>query len=286
MTSYTILKRTFKILVHLLLIIICAVTISPLIWVASSSFKTLEELSTSPPTFFPKDLTFEPYLNIWKGTEGSTFAPFYMYTVNSITISLTAAFFVLIISSLAAYGMSRFRFKGTQIVLTIFLLSQMFPGASILIPIVQLIVKLGLYQTRFSLILVYTAFLIPFSTWMLYGYFRTIPRELEEAAFIDGASRFTSLIKIIIPLSIPGIGATFIFSFLGCWNEFLFAMVLGVTDNMRTIPVGINMFIGQFLVYWNDISAAAIIFAIPPLILFILLEKALISGLSAGAMKE
>jgi ABC-type glycerol-3-phosphate transport system permease component len=198
---------------------------------------------------------------------------------------VASAGLALFISCLAAYGMARYRFRGVRIVISIFLLSQMFPGASILIPVTQTMLKVGLYNTLPGLSLVYTAFFIPFSSWMLYGYFRAIPRELDEAAHIDGCSRMGILTRIIIPLTVPGLAATFVFSFLGAWNEFLFALVLTNNDSVRTLPVGVQALIGQYMTDWNLLAASAIIFAIPPLVLFFLFEKALLKGLTAGAVK-
>jgi ABC-type sugar transport system, permease component len=269
-----------KILVNIMLIIICVISISPLVWVVSTSFKTNSEVTSLPPTFFPKNPTVAPYIDLWK------VEPFLKFSRNSIIVSISTAILVLIISSLAAYGLSRFYFPKAKIILTLFLISQMFPGASIMIPISRLVLKMGLYNTLPGLIFVNTAFLIPFSTWMLYGFFKSIPKEIEEAASIDGCSRFTSLIKIILPLSLPGIGATFIFTFLGAWNEYLFALVLTNTYNVRTLTVGLAGLVGQYITQWNVLCAGAIIFSIPPLILFFLLEKSLVSGLTAGAVKE
>jgi ABC-type glycerol-3-phosphate transport system permease component len=151
--------------------------------------------------------------------------------------------------------------------------------------VTQTVLKLGLYNTLPGLGLTYTAFFIPFSSWMLYGYFRAIPRELDEAAYIDGCSRMGILARIIIPLTVPGLAATTVFSFLGAWNEFLFALVLTNNNAVRTLPVGVQALIGQYMTDWNLLASSAIIFAIPPLVLFFIFEKALLKGLTAGAVK-
>jgi multiple sugar transport system permease protein len=272
-------RRFSQYIVHVLLIAIAVIAVAPLLWVVSTSFKPISEVATTPPTIFPAHPTIGPYVNLWVKE------PYLLYTRNSFLVSVASAGLALFISCLAAYGMARYRFKGVRIVISIFLLSQMFPGAAILIPVTQTMLKIGLYNTLPGLSLVYTAFFIPFSSWMLYGYFRAIPRELDEAAHIDGCSRMGILTRIIIPLTVPGLAATFVFSFLGAWNEFLFALVLTNNDSVRTLPVGVQALIGQYMTDWNLLAASAIIFAIPPLVLFFLFEKALLKGLTAGAVK-
>jgi ABC-type glycerol-3-phosphate transport system permease component len=265
--------------VHLLLVAFVIIALIPLVWVAMTSIKVDTEVVTYPPRLFPQHPTLSPYIDLWQK------APFIVYTRNSTIVALGAALLALLISSLAAYGMARFRFKGVKVLLSVFLLSQMFPGASILIPVTQTILKLHLYNTLPGLTFIYTAFFIPFSCWMLYGYFRMIPREIDEAAYIDGCSKMGILVRMTIPLTVPGLAATFVFAFLGGWNEFLFAMVTTNSEATRTIPVGMSLLIGQYFTWWNMLSSSAILFALPPLVFFFLLEKALIGGLTAGAVK-
>ena len=268
-----------KTLNHIILIVFCIVAFFPILWIVSSSFKDVEEVIKIPPTIFPENPTIIKFVEIW------TNSPFGSYMLNSLITSLLAAITTLIICLFAAYGLARFDFPGAKIILILFLLSQMFAGSSILIPVTQIIIKLGLYNTRSGLSMVYTSFFIPFSTWLLYGYFKTIPKELEEAAFIDGCSRMRSFIRIILPLSIPGLGATFIFSFLGAWNELLFALVLTNTDDVRTMSTGIAYFVGRYFTDWGKLAASSLVFSIPPLILFFILDKSMIKGLTAGSMK-
>lgn len=272
-------RRFTQSITHVALILIAFLALAPLVWVVSTSIKDITEVATTPPTFLPAHPTLRPYLDLWSK------APYLLYTRNSTLVSVSSAALALTISCLAAYGMARYRFKGVKVVLSIFLLSQMFPGASILIPVTRTVMKLGMYNTLAGLGLVYAAFFVPFSSWMLYGYFRAIPRELDEAAHIDGCSRMGILTRIIIPLTVPGLAATFVFSFLGAWNEFLFALVLTNQNSVRTLPVGVQALIGQYMTDWNLLCSSAIIFAIPPLVLFFLFEKALLRGLTAGAVK-
>ncbi len=272
-------RRAYAIIANLFLIVICVVTISPLLVVISTSFKTAPAVASIPPTLIPRPFSVSGYRDIW------TVAPYLRFAFNSVVVAVFTATATVLISAFAAYGMSRFHMKGVRVLLAGFLLSQMFPGASIIIPLSQTMLHLGIYNSRFALVVTYTGFLIPFSTWLLYGYFRTIPKELDEAALMDGARRSTILYRIILPVTLPGLGATFVFSVLGSWNEFLFALVLTDTVDVRTLPLGIANLIGQWITSWNVLMAAGVIFSIPPLILFLFLEKALVSGLTAGAVK-
>jgi ABC-type glycerol-3-phosphate transport system permease component len=161
----------------------------------------------------------------------------------------------------------------------------MLPGASVIVPLFQLVRETGLYDTHAGLVLVHTALLLPFAIWLLYGFFVSIPREVEDAALIDGCSRLCALRKVLLPLALPGIGATALFAFLGSWNEFFFALILTTSDSTRTIPVGIGLFVGEYLDVWNQMAAAAVLFSIPPLLVFALMRRTFVHGLTAGALK-
>jgi ABC-type glycerol-3-phosphate transport system permease component len=171
------------------------------------------------------------------------------------------------------------------VLLIVFLLSQMLPGASVIIPLFQLLRELGLYDSLIGLALIHTSVLLPFVIWLLYGFFNTVPREVEDAALIDGCSSLGVLSRVTLPLIIPGIGATALFAFLGSWNEFFFALLLTTSDSARTIPVGIGLFVGEYRDVWNQMSAAAVLFSIPPLVLFVMMRKTFVRGLSAGAIR-
>jgi ABC-type glycerol-3-phosphate transport system permease component len=161
----------------------------------------------------------------------------------------------------------------------------MLPGASVVIPLFQLMRDSGLYDTQIGLVLVHTALILPFVIWLLYGFFQGIPVEVEDAALIDGCSRLGALRRVLLPLALPGIGATALFSFLGSWSEFFFALILTSSDASRTIPVGIGLFVGEYVDVWNQMSAAAVLFSLPPLALFLLMRRTFVQGLSAGAIR-
>ena len=268
-----------KILTILILTVFAISVLIPFLWMFSTSFKPLTEVNKYPPQWFSSKMNFQPYIDMFD------FLPFTQYTINSFIIALSATLLTLFIGSLAAFSFARFQFKGKELFLLTFLLSQMLPGASVIIPLFQVIRKAGLYDTHIGLILIHTAVMLPFVIWLLYGFFKTIPKEVEDAALIDGCSRMMALRKVLLPLALPGLGATALFAFLGSWNEFFFALLLTSSDTVRTIPVGIGLFVGEYRDVWNQMSAAAVFFSIPPLLLFLMLQKTFVKGLSAGALK-
>ena len=268
-----------KALITAAMIVLALLVLLPVLWTVSTSLKPLNEVNRYPPEWVSPTMSFKPYSDMF------FFLPFATYTLNSLIVAGSSTVLTLLIGSLAAFAFSRFTFAGKNVVLLIFLLSQMLPGASVIIPLFQLLQTVRLYDTWFGLILVHTAVLLPFVIWLLYGFFQTIPRDIEDAALIDGCSRMGALRKVILPLALPGIGATALFAFLGSWNEFFFALILTSSDSTRTIPVGIGLFVGEYLDVWNQMAAAAVLFSLPPLVLFVFTRKTFIKGLVAGAGK-
>ncbi len=268
-----------KFLLSALVVTLAVLVLLPFFWMFSTSLKPLNEVNKYPPEWISVNMSFKPYSDMF------FYLPFSTYTLNSLIVAFSSMILTLMIGGLAAFSFSRFQFAGKGIFLLIFLLSQMLPGASVIIPLFQLLQKVGLYDTYFGLILIHTAVLLPFVIWLLFGFFQTIPREIEDAALIDGCSRMEALRKVILPLALPGIGATALFAFLGSWNEFFFALILTSSDSTRTIPVGIGLFVGEYLDVWNQMAAAAVLFSLPPLILFMFTRKTFVKGLVAGAYK-
>ncbi|MBM3277301.1 MAG: carbohydrate ABC transporter permease [Candidatus Handelsmanbacteria bacterium] len=252
----------------------------PLIWVVSTSLRPLSEVTSTPPIVFPRSITFNAYVDLWAA------APFDAYILNSILISLSTALIALAFSISAAYAFARFRFPGATLLLMLVVMSQMLPGSSILIPLFQVIRNLGLLDSLAGMVLIYTGFAIPFCTWLLNGYFRAIPEELEQAALIDGCSRLQFLWRILLPLAAPAVVAVGTFAFLLSWNEFLFAFVF-TKSKALTIPVGLrSAFLGQYVNKYDQLFAASLIFSLPPIALFVSLQRFFVQGLTAGAVKE
>lgn len=268
-----------KIMLTTVILLLAFVLLIPFLWMFSTSLKPLPEVNKYPPQWTSPDMSLAPYAEMF------SFLPFATYTLNSLIVAVSATCLTLVLGSLAGFAFSRFQFAGKNIILLVFLLSQMLPGASVIIPLFQLLRDAGLYDTHIGLIFVHTAILLPFVIWLLYGFFLAIPREVEDAALIDGCSRLNVLWRVILPLALPGIGATALFAFLGSWNEFFFAFLLSSSDSTRTIPVGIGLFVGEYRDVWNQMSAAAVLFSFPPLLLFLMMRKTFVKGLTAGAIK-
>lgn len=262
-----------------LLVILILWAVLPFLWMASTAFKTTEETYTSPPLWIPHHPTIKNFLYIVKR------GAFLTYFRNSVTVAVSTTVISIILSSLAGYSFSRFKFFGGHSLLLLFLITQMFPGALLIIPLFQIIKFLKLLNTLYALILSHITFSLPLCTWLMKGFFDQIPRELEEAAMIDGCSRISAMIYIIFPLAFPGIIAASIFSFIGSWDEFIFALTFTSSDEVRTLPIGLQRFIGSYEIYWNHLGAASVLTTIPVIILFLFIQKYMVKGLTAGSVK-
>jgi multiple sugar transport system permease protein len=274
--SSTVIFRT---LVVLLLILILAVILFALYWIVVTSLKTIPETYLWPPTLWPKELTLKSFSKIW------TYSHFSRMFTNSLIVAVSSTLFSVIMASLAAYGFSRFKFRGSKFVLFFFLFTQMVPAILLLLPYFIMMRMLNMINSYGALIIAYTSFSLPFCTWMLKGFFDSIPKDIDESAMIDGCNRVQALWHVIMPLALPGIAATTLFGFLVAWNHYLFSMGLTTTPDMYTLPVGIASFNGEFRVAWNEMMAGAIIASLPALVLYLLLQKWFVKGLTAGAVK-
>ncbi|MFD0714276.1 carbohydrate ABC transporter permease [Paenibacillus sp. GCM10027626] len=264
---------------YIILIVSSLIVLIPALWMVSTSLKPSESVVSPPLTWIPDTITLNSFVKIWKDY------PFGNYFVNSVYIVIVATVISLFFSALAGYGTSRFHFRGKGSFLTFLLMTQMFPSIMLLIPFYKVLKTFGLIDTHFGLIVVYISFTIPFCTWMMMGYFQSIPKELDSAAMIDGCSRLRTFVQIILPLSLPGLSATAIYAFLVGWNEYMFAFILTTSENMKTLPVGIAQLNGFYKIEWNDMMAASIVSSMPLILLFLFLQKYFISSLTAGAVK-
>ncbi|MEA2559880.1 MAG: arabinogalactan oligomer / maltooligosaccharide transport system permease protein [Acidobacteriota bacterium] len=279
--------------VHIFVLIMVIVTLYPVLFVITIAFSGGQTLSIAD---LPQDPTIGDRLRAilpWPeqvSTENfrSLFAdqPFARWLLNSIVISLATTVVGVFLASTAAYAFSRFRFPGRRAGLMMFLVSQMFPATLMLIPLYILIVQvLGLESSYVGLVLMYAQTAIPLCVWMMKGYFDTIPKELEESALIDGASQSTIFFRIVLPLAKPAVAVTALFSFMTAWNEFVQAATFMNKEQMYTAPVGLRFFVSGFSEQWGYFAAGSIIAAIPVVVLFLFLQKYLVSGLTAGAVK-
>jgi arabinogalactan oligomer/maltooligosaccharide transport system permease protein len=280
-------------LLHAALIVMTLIAIYPILWVLTIAFSGKQSLALVDLPAIPTTADRLRAVVPWPDhPNASNFAsvmsdqPFARWLVNSAIVALATTVLGIFLACTAGYAFSRFRFPGRRAGLMSFLVSQMFPGVLTLIPLYIILVKwLGLGSTRTGLVLVYTTTAIPFCVWMLKGYFDTIPKDLEEAALIDGASAPTIFLRIVLPLAKPAIAVTALFCFLTGWNEFILGATLMDKENMYTAPVGLRFFVGGFSQQWGYFAAGAIIVSIPVVALFFYLQKYLVSGLTAGSVK-
>jgi ABC-type glycerol-3-phosphate transport system permease component len=244
-----------------------------------SSFKLETEIYRVPPTFFPEQWSLEGYRLLFLYTK------FLRYFVNTFIVALTAAVLAILLSIGGVYGVTRYRFLGAQMFTFLILMIYMLPPILLTIPLFTLWVQVGLADNLLSLSLSYVAITFPFALWMSRSYFDTIPIELEEAAMVDGATRLQAFVRITVPQALPGLIATFIFTFILAWNEYVLALVLLSSDENYTVSLGVANLIASIAVYsWPLVTAAGTLATIPILILFFFVQRRLVSGMSAGAL--
>ncbi|MCA0901997.1 sugar ABC transporter permease [Microbulbifer agarilyticus] len=269
------------------------IVVYPLLWVVSLAFSgqqslTLVQLSHDA-SLRQQLLALIPLPEVWTLDNFRavlTKQPFLRWIGNSLVVALATTVVGLTLSCTAAYAFSRFRFAGRQRGLTLFLISQMFPAVLMLIPLYVIVVQwLGLGNSWLGLILVYAITALPFCVWMLKGYFDTLPYEIEESALLEGASRWTIFIRIILPLARPAIAVTGLFAFMTAWNEFILASIFMDDESLYTVPVGLRFFVSDYASEWGYFAAGSILVSLPVILLFLSLQRYLVSGLSAGAVK-
>jgi multiple sugar transport system permease protein len=275
--------RGFKVFRFFGLAFLSLVVVVPLYVVLTTSVKPLADVQ-GLFTWIPSRVTLEPYVQIWQTV------PLASYFKNSLIVTISATVLSVAMAVLAAYSLARLRFKGQRSFSLVVLSTQMFPGILFLLPLflifvqIQRTIGVQLTGSYLGLIITYMTFSLPFSIWMLTGYFASIPKELEEASMIDGTGRLGALFRVIIPVAKPGIIAVAVYAFITAWGEVLFASVLTSKDT-RTLSIGLRAYASQQDVYWNQLMAASVVVSLPVLIGFMLVQKHLITGLSSGAVK-
>ena len=258
------------------------VTLYPLLWVVKTAFSPSQTLDPSPnplPNAF--DLTHFSHL-FTAAEQGAHFGDYFL---NSLMVALATAFLGVILSCTAGYAFSRLRFAGQDKGLAIFILTQVIPGVVMLIPLYLILEKIGLLDSLMGLVLCYAATSVPFCTWMLKGFFDSLPKEMEEAAWVDGANTWTVFTQIVLPVSRPAVAVAFLFSFMTAWNEFILAATLLNAPAKYTIPVALQKYIGAYQAAWGSFAAGALLASIPVMLLFFYLQKHLVSGLTSGSVK-
>lgn len=269
-----------KLTAYILLVIVLSIMLAPIFFTLSTSFKTREETFRWPPTYLPQNPTLEAYKEVLFRS------PILKYIRNSLIIAVGTTAIVMIGGLFTAYGLSHYTFKGSKIMLIIFIATRIIPPISLLVPFYIIMSTLKLINTYFCLMIVNTFLWYPFAVWMLKSFFDKFPKELIDAAIVDGCNRTGAFIRIVVPVSIIGISAVAIITFLWTWNEFLYGMIFTNTRDVQPITVGAHYFVGDELVQWDSIAATAIITALPGIIFFSIAQRAIVKGLTAGAVKE
>jgi multiple sugar transport system permease protein len=275
--------RWLKVVRPVVLTLLAVFTLTPIYVMISSSVKPLVDVQGTF-RWIPSRVTVRPFVDIWHTV------PLAHYCVNSVIVCSAAMVFSVTVAIFAAYAVSRYRFAGRQLFSVTVLSTQMFPGILFLLPLFLIYVNLGnltgiqLYATRLGLVITYLTFSLPFSIWMLVGYFNSIPRGLDESAQVDGAGPVRTLVQVILPTAIPGVVAVAVYSFMTAWGEVLFASVMTNADS-RTLAVGLQGYATSADVYWNQVMAASLVVSIPVVAGFLLLQRHFVSGLTAGSVR-
>ncbi|MGR9170656.1 carbohydrate ABC transporter permease [Rhizobium sp. KDH_Rht_773_N] len=269
-----------KIMLYLLVFAAVSVVGFPLFWMLICSFKPGSELYATPPTFLPNQWTLQNYRDLFIQTN------FLTYFANSLIVAFGSTFLSLIVGGLGAYSLSRFRFFGIAAFSNATLVCYMLPEVLIVLPLYIYVVKLGMADTLISLIIANTAFTLPLALWFMRSYFNAIPVSLEESAMIDGCTRLGAMMRVTVPLALPGIVSVGVFSFNHAWNEFLFALVFVSSETNKTLPLGLATWIGQDNIYsWGMLLAGAVLVTIPVILFYLLVQRKLVVGLSEGGTK-
>lgn len=269
----------YKVVSFIVIVIALLMVFLPILWMISTSFKTEPETITIPPTWIPKNFSLKAYSNFF------TEYDFLNQLKNSLIYVIGSTLITVICACLAGYGCTRFKFKGKGLLMSFIMMTQMIPSIILLVPFYKVLNAYGLLNTYTGMILVYAALNISFSTWMMLGFFKSIPTDLDEAARIDGASNWQTFWKVVLPITLPGIATVIIYSFIQGWNEYMFASVLTNVDTMKTITVGIAQLNGEYKVLWNDLMAASVIASLPLILLYLFTQKMFVAGMTSGAVK-
>jgi multiple sugar transport system permease protein len=268
-----------RIMVVFALVVLVVNGIYPLVWIWLTSIKNELELTQVPITYFPQTPNFGNYAQVFQAQ------PFARFFLNSLIISSLATILCVTVAAFAAYALARLRLRFRRFISIVIVAASMFPVVSLIVPLFQIMRGLGWLNTYWALIIPYATFSLPISTLVLTAFFQGIPEDLESAAMIDGCSRFGALWRVIVPLAAPGVVTAAILAFVNSWNEFLLALTFNSAPDMKTVPVGVMLYQGEFTFPWPLISAAIIITIIPIVVLILIFQRRIISGLTAGGVK-
>ena len=279
MASVTRTRRLLKWVGNGVLVVMLVWTLVPFYWMIATSLKKDKEIYGYEATLIPRRPTLDAYRRLFAQT------PFVKYMRNSTIIAVSTTLASLVLGCLGAYALARLRFPGRAIIARGLIFTYLVPPALLFIPLFTVLSKLSLIDTREGLILAYLGFTVPFSTWLLLGYFRSVPLELEEAALVDGCSRLSALVRIILPMSLPALAVVAFFSFTLAWSEFLYANVFVNSTDARTITTGLTLFIVEDVFFWGPMMGASCLATLPPIVVYLVFQRWVVKGLTLGAVK-
>jgi multiple sugar transport system permease protein len=275
----------YRVFIHVAAVVVSLIFLAPFAWLAIASLASQADLLSLPLRWVPHHLSFHRYGQIFTSHGGTIFSNFRSSLFNSLIVASATVAISLTIGVFGAYAYARLRFRFARTSLLLFLSTYMVPPIALVIPLYLIMVRLHLLNTRLGLIIVYCTFAIPFVLWTMGNYFQTIPRDLEDAARIDGYSRFGAMLKVILPLARPGLLATTLFVFLIAWDEFLYALIFTSTTAAKTIPVAIAEFTGRYTTDFGLQAAGGILAALPPVLIALGFQRYIVGGLSSGAVR-
>ena len=277
-------KRLNQVLYLVGLFVAMLIICLPGLWIVLSSLRPTVEIMAKPPAWIPNEISLDAYRALFSGA-GQGGVPIWDYFRNSVIISLTSTVIALAIGMSGGYAFARFRFRGKSASFLTLMLTRAVPGIALSLPLFIIYARIGIIDTHFGLILTYVALNVPFTIWLIDGFFRQVPRDLADAAQIDGCTRWQAFWQIEFPLAGPGIASAGIFAFLTCWNEYALASQLTRSVNSKTLPVGLLDYTSEFTIDWRGMCAMAVVMIIPALALTFVIQKHLVSGLTFGAVK-
>ena len=278
-------SRRYRIFIHLAAVFVALIFLAPFAWLLIASVSSPVELLRIPLKWIPSHISFSRYEQIFSSSGENIFANFRAALVNSLIVAGSTVAISMTVGVFGAYAFARLRFRLARASLLLFLSTYMVPPIALVIPMYLIMVKLHLLDSRLGLIIVYCSFATPFVLWIMGNYFQTIPRELEDAARVDGCTRIGALFRVILPLARPGLLSTTLFAFLVAWDEFLYALIFTSTNASKTIPVAIAEFTGRYTTDFGLQAAGGILAAVPPVLIAVAFQRYIVGGLSAGAVK-
>ncbi len=277
-TSLHLKRAAGRGMLYLGALILAVYSIFPIYWMVASSFRSAREMLTNP-TLLPSAITLDNYYSLLEQTD------YLRQFANSTIVALSTVFLTMVLSIMIAYGVTRQRMRGKQFIISGMLYAYMFPPLLLAIPLYSMFSVIGLNDTLLSLVISHLTITMPLGVWFLWGFFKTMPFELEEAAMVDGCSRLGAFLRVVLPLSVPGLVTVAIFAFLLSWTDYVFALVMIGSDANKTVPLGLASMVGAFDLRWGDIMAGSTLIALPLFVAFIALSRYFVQGLTAGAIK-